>query len=332
MTAPALADVVRDVLAARMRKDDRVLVVGEDVGELGGLFGATSGLLEEFGPGRVIDFDAGEEATLRVAVGAALAGRRTVVEIQSAEFSWGAADVLFEELGALRYRTEGDFECPLVVRIPVGGGVGGGASLSASPEAHWAGIPGVRVVCPSSVGDARVLFEAALRAGDPVVFLEPKELYGAVTSGDSRPASAGEAGGGEPGELGRARVLRAGDDVTLVSYGSMIPRGLDAAETLAAEGIDVEVVDLRSLSPLDEGTILASVRKTGRLVTLHESPRSLGIGSELAALAAEKALLRLEAPILRVAGFDTPVPHALESSYRPDAERVARAIREVAQF
>lgn len=314
-----LRDAIRETLRSEMKRDETIVLVGEDIGSLGGVFGVTEGLQSEFGTERVIDLEAGEEASIGLAIGLAAAGMRPVVEVPFGDFLFGAFDAIVAEMARVRYRSAGAARCPLVLRAAVGGGVRGGSHHSASPEAHLAHTPGLKVVAPSSPRDAADLLAAAIRDDDPVVFLEPKILYGMRGGTDD----------GARAAIGRARVLREGRHVTIVTYGGMVPATLDAADRLGADGIEAEVVDLRTLAPLDEDTILESVKKTGRLVVVNEAPSACGLAAEVAALVAERAIYSLEAPVARVTGFDTPVPYSREDEYRPGPERIAAAVTEV---
>lgn len=318
-----LLQAVQETLRAEMASDENVVLLGEDVGELGGVFQVTCGLQEEFGPQRVIDTALAEGGIVGAAVGMALYGLRPVAEIQFADFVWPGFEQIVSEAARIRYRSGGQYSCPLVLRLPYGAGVGGGIDQSASPEAQLAHVPGLTVVCPGGPRDAAGLLRSALRGEDPVVFLEPKRLYR-----DARE----EVPADETMPLGQASVRREGTDVTVLTYGGMVPVVLDAAEQAAASGIRVEVVDLRTLAPVDVGTILRSVAKTGRAVVVTEAPRYGGFSGELAAMLAERAILHLEAPVARVAGYDTPVPRVFEDTYLPDTRRVLAAVERVANF
>jgi 2-oxoisovalerate dehydrogenase E1 component beta subunit len=313
---------INAALAAEMRRDDRVVVLGEDVGALGGIFGATEGLFEEFGERRVIDTAAAEGGVVGLAVGLALYGLRPVAEIQFADFIWSGFEQVVSEMARLRYRSGGQYSCPVVLRVPYGAGVGGGSYQSSSPEAHFCHVPGINVVAPSDGADAAGLLRSALRGHDPVVVLEPKRLYreGRVGATDDMVA------------IGSARLRREGADVTLVVYGSTVPAALQAAEAAAARGIQVDVLDLRTLVPLDIAAVLASIAKTGRAVVVSEDSRTAGYAAEIGATLAERAILHLEAPVERVTGLDTPVPYLHEDTYLPDATTIAAAIERVANF
>jgi len=318
------ATAVRDTLAAEMRRDDAIVVVGDAVGKMGGVFHATEGLFDEFGDERVIDMPLDEGGVVGAAAGMAMYGLRPVVEIQLADFVYPSLDQLISEVAKLRYRSAGQYGCPLVLRIPYGGGGGGGMYQSQSPEALFTHTAGLVVVAPANAADAAGLLRTALRGADPVVFLEPKALYARVDN-----ASFGE---DHAVPFGAAARLRAGSDVTVVAYGGMVAPAYRAAEQAQEFGIDVEVLDLRTLMPFDIGALLQSVAHTGRAVLVQEAPRSCGYAAELAAVLAEKALFHLQAPVLRVTGFDTPFTHAAEQTYVPDHDRVLGAVRAVAEF
>jgi len=318
------ATAVRDTLALEMRRDDAVVVVGDAVGKMGGVFHATEGLLDEFGDQRVIDMPLDEGGVVGAAAGMAMYGLRPVAEIQLADFVYPSLDQLISEVAKLRYRSAGQYGCPLVLRIPYGGGVGGGMYQSQSPEALFTHTAGLVVVAPANAGDAAGLLRTALRGADPVVFLEPKALYSSV---DSAPVDDDHSV-----PFGSAARVRSGSDVTVVAYGAMVAPACRAAEQAEEFGIGVEVLDLRTLMPFDIGALLESVAQTGRAVLVQEAPRSCGYAAELAAVLAEKALFHLQAPVLRVAGFDTPFAHAAEQTYVPDHDRVLGAVRAVAEF
>lgn len=315
---------INDALKAALREDDRVILLGEDVGRFGGVFRATAGLYEEFGPDRVIDTPLSEAGIVGTAIGMALYGLRPVPEIQFADFSYPAFDQIVNELAKYRYRSGGQYPCPVVVRMPVGGGIKGGHYHSQSPEAYFCHTAGLVVVIPSTPYDAKGLFLAAMKSEDPIIFMEPKRLYRAVK--------------GEVPDcdytlpLGEAAVVRRGSDVTVIAYGAMVSVSLAAAESLADEGIEAEVIDLRTLVPLDLETLLTSVGRTGKAVVVHEAPRTAGYGAEIVALLCEHSLVHLEAPIIRVTGYDTPFPYTLEHEYLPDPARVAAAARLVCNF
>jgi 2-oxoisovalerate dehydrogenase E1 component beta subunit len=320
-----IVQAVNDALRCEMRRDERVVVFGQDVGKFGGVFRATAGLLNEFGANRVFDTPLAEAGIAGVGIGMALYGLRPVAEIQFADFIYPAFDQLVNEAAKMRYRSGGQFACPLVIRAPYGGGIKGGHYHSQSPEAYFAHTPGLKVVVPSNPCDAKGLLIAAIRDADPVVFLEPKRVYRAVR-GDVPP-------GDYTVEVGSARIVSSGRTVTVLSYGAMLHTVLEAVERLEHEdGVSAEVIDLRTLIPYDIDTILGSVRKTGRAVVVHEAPRTGGFGAELSAAITERALLHLEAPVIRVAGYDTPFPYALENHYLPSVERVLKALRQSVSF
>jgi 2-oxoisovalerate dehydrogenase E1 component beta subunit len=322
MAERTLVQAVNDALREGMRRDPDVLVLGEDIGRAGGVFRATEGLLDEFGAERVVDTPLAENGIVGTAIGMALYGMRPVAEIQFSDFIYPAFDQIVSEAAKMRYRSNNQYSAPVVIRAPVGGGIKGGLYHSQSPEAYFAHTAGLTVITPSTPSDAKGLLMSALRYPDPVIFLEPKRLY--RTSKEDVPDGVHE----QP--IGKARIARSGDDVSVITYGSMTPVCVAAAEELAQSGgASVEVVDLRTLVPLDVEAVLASVRKTGRCVIVHEAPRTCGYGAELAALVAERALMSLTAPIARVAGFDTPFPYTLEHVYLPDARRVTHAIEHV---
>jgi 2-oxoisovalerate dehydrogenase E1 component beta subunit len=318
-------EAVREALREEMQRDQRVVVLGEDIGPLGGVFRATDGLLAEFGPERVIDTPMMELGIAGLAVGMAMRGLRPVAEIQFADFLHAAADHLISDAARIRFRTNGDSACPLVLRTAYGGGLRGGPYHSQSVEAYYAHVPGLRVVAASFPADAKGLLTAAIRHPDPVLFLEHKRTYRAIR---------GEVPEGEyvlP--LDRAHVIRRGRQLTLVSWGWVLHEALAAAEQLAAEGLEVEVIDPRSLNPLDRDTLLESIRRTGRLCVVHEDTRTMGLGAEIAALAAEDALEDLRAPVTRLTMPDVagiPASGPMEDFVIPDRARIAAALRTLA--
>lgn len=325
--AKTMVEAVRDALAEEMRRDSRVIVLGLDVGVKGGVFGATRGLVQEFGESRVIDTPLAESAIAGVAFGAAAAGLLPVAEIQFADFIIPAMDQIINEIARLRYRTNGQLGCPLVIRAAYGGGVRGGLYHSQSVEAFFCHVPGLKVVAPAMPDDAAGLLKAAIRDPDPVLFLEHKKLYRSVRAPvpDDGPAL----------PLGQAAVRRTGDQVTLISYGLMLHRAIEAAELVAAEGIAVEVVDLRTLAPFDKMTLLTSVEKTGKVLIVHEDNRTGGWGAEIAASIAEEAFSSLDAPVLRIAGPDVPAmpfSEPLERAFLPGVEGIAAGIRRLARY
>lgn len=320
-----IIQAVNDALRVEMRRDSNVVVLGEDVGKFGGVFRATQGLAEEFGSDRVFDTPLAEAGIIGTAIGMALYGLRPVPEIQFADFIYPAFDQIVNEAAKMRYRSGGQYLCPMVIRTPYGGGIRGGHYHSQSPEAYFIHTPGLKVVIPSNPYDAKGLLISAIRDENPVIFMEPKRVYRAAR---------GEVPEGEYTiELGKAEIAREGEDVTLVAYGSMLHTTLEAAEKAAQDdGVSAEVIDLRTLLPFDQDTLISSVKKTGRAVIVHEAPRTCGFGAELAATIAEKALLHLQGPVLRVTGFDTPFPYTLEHDYLPGPERICQAIRQTVNF
>jgi pyruvate dehydrogenase E1 component beta subunit len=321
----ALVEAVRAALARAMAEDETVLLLGEDVGVDGGVFRATEGLLERFGDRRVIDTPLSESLFAGLAVGLGAQGFRPVVEFQFMGFIYPSLDQIVSHVGRLRNRTRGRLSCPMVIRAPYGGGIHAPEHHSESMEALFAHVPGIRVVIPSSPARAYGLLLAAIRDPDPVVFLEPKRVYRASRE------EVTDDGAALP--LDRCFVLREGRDVTLVSWGAMITETLAAAETLAAEGVEAEVIDVATLKPLDMATILASVERTGRCVIVQEAPLSGGVGAEIAAGLADRGLTSLLAPVHRVAGYDTVMPlYRLEDHYMPTEERILRHLRKVLAY
>ncbi len=319
-----IIQAVNDALRVEMRKDPDVVVLGEDVGKFGGVFRATQGLQEEFGADRVIDTPLAEGGIIGTAVGMALYGLKPVPEIQFADFIYPAFDQIVNEVSKYRYRSGGQYTCPMVIRTPYGGGIKGGHYHSQSPEAFFVHTAGLKVVVPSSPYDAKGLLISAIRDPDPVLFFEPKRVYRAAK---------GDVPEGEYAlPIGRAKVTREGTHVTVLAWGAMWHEADLAAREAAAEGIECEVVDVRTLQPLDTETLVESVSKTGRAVVVHEAPRTCGFGAELAAILQERCFLHLEAPIRRVTGLDTPFPYTLEMEYLPRAPRILKAIREVVAY
>jgi pyruvate dehydrogenase E1 component beta subunit len=324
MAIMTFLQAINSALAGEMERNPSVVLLGEDVGKSGGVFRATEGLWERFGPERVIDTPLAESGIVGMAIGMALYGLRPVAEIQFADFIYPAFDQIVSELAKFRFRSAGQFTTPVVIRTPSGGGVKGGLYHSQSPEAYFIHTAGLKVVMPSTPADGKGLLTSAMRDPDPVIFFEPKALY--------RTAK-GEIPEGEYAvPLGKARIVREGSDVSVITYGAMVPVAEGAAAEAEGEGIGVEVVDLRTLWPLDVDAVVRSVEKTGRAIILHEAPRTCGFGAELSALIQEKAFLHLKAPIRRVAGFDTPFPYALEKTYISNARRALEEIRSAAAF
>lgn len=319
-----LLQAINDALRVEMRRSANVVVLGEDVGKFGGVFRATQGLFDEFGGERVIDTPLAEGGIIGAAVGMALYGLKPVPEMQFADFIFPAFDQLVNEVAKYRYRSGGQFSCPMVIRSPYGGGIRGGHYHSQSPEALFIHTPGLKVVVPSNPYDAKGLLLSALREPDPILFFEPKRIYRAAT---------GEVPEGDyTVPLEKAALAREGRHVTVVAWGAMLHEAAQAAEAAAAQGVECEVIDLRTLWPLDLETVAASVRKTGRLVVVHEAPRTCGFGAEILALVQERCFVHLEAPIRRVTGYDTPFPYTLENEYLPRAPRILEAVLETARF
>jgi len=319
-----LVEAVNECLHAEMARDPSVMVLGEDVGRAGGVFRATAGLRDRFGPDRCVDVPLAEAGLLGGAVGLCMAGWRPVVEMQYDAFSYPCLDQLINHVGRYRWRTRGAMDFPLVVRMPYGGGVRAPELHDDSPETYYVHATGVKVAIPATAADAKGLLAAAIRDPDPVVVLEPKLIYRA----ERQPVPEGE----HVVPLGRARIVREGADATIVAYGAMLSVAERAAEELADEA-SCEVLDLRSLKPLDEQTLLGSAGKTGRVVVVQEAPRTLGFAAEVAAVLAEKAILDLRGPVLRVTGFDVPYPYwQLEDHYMPSPARVTAAVRRLLAF
>jgi pyruvate dehydrogenase E1 component beta subunit len=309
-------------LRRAMEQDDKVLMMGEDIGKLGGVFRVTDGLQKDFGEERVIDTPLAESGILGTAIGMAMRGYRPVCEIQFDGFVYPAYDQIVSQLAKMHYRSQGRIKLPIVVRIPFGGGIGAVEHHSESPEAYFAHTAGLKVVACSNPADGHLMIQQAIRSDDPVIFLEPKRRYHEKADLDLDI----DAFADSAYPLHAARVVREGTDCTVVAYGPMVKTSLEAA--VAAEGErSLEVIDLRTLSPLDLEPVYASVQKTGRLVVVHEAPGNLGMGSEVAARVTERCFYSLEAPVLRVTGFDTPYPPArLEEEYLPDLDRVLDAV------
>lgn len=327
MPEMTLIEAIRTAMDEEMARDERVFIVGEDVGVRGGVFRATQGLIEKYGPERVIDSPLAELSIVGVGIGAALYGMRPVCEIQFADFIYPAMNQIVNEAAKMCYRSNGEWTVPMVIRAPYGGGIGGGLYHSQSLEAFFTHVPGLKVVIPSNPQDARGLLKSAVRDPDPVLFFEPKKGYRLIR--------------GEVAEeettvpIGPANVSREGSDLSVFTYGMMHYYALQAAEQVAKEGIDVEVVDLRTLYPVDRETILASVRKTSKALIVHEDNLTGGYGAEIAATIAEGAFTSLDAPIRRLCGPDVPaVPfsHPLQDWFMPGVEQIAEAMRDLARF
>ncbi len=320
-----MAQALNQALAQEMEKDARVLVLGEDVGVNGGVFRITEGLFDRFGPDRVMDTPLAESGIVGVSIGLAAFGFRPVVEIQFLGFIYPAFNQIVSHLSRLRNRTRGRFTVPLVIRTPYGAGMKALEHHDESSEALFCHIPGLTVVAPSTPSDAKGLLISSIRREDPVIFLEPAKLYRAEKQDVPE----------EPFEvpIGKARLVREGKDLTLVAWGAMVPVSAEAARMAEAKGVSAEILDLRTLAPLDRSAVLESVNKTGRAVIVHEAPRTCGLGAEIAALVGESALLSLKAPVLRVTGPDTIIPLSKsEDTYYVNPERVFRAISRVMEF
>jgi len=322
MPSKTLIEAVNEALHGEMERDKTVMVMGEDVGRAGGVFRATAGLLDRFGPDRCVDTPLAEAGILGTAVGLAMAGWRPVCEMQYESFSYPCLDQLICHVGRYHWRTNGAMEFPITIRMPTGGGVKAPELHEDSPETYYVHTPGVKVAIPSTPADAKGLLAAAIRSPDPVVVFEPKVLY--------RSPREDVPDGDHVVPLGKARVAREGTDVTLIAYGGMVSVALAAAEELDASA---EVIDVRTLKPLDEETLLGSVAKTGRAVIVQEAPRVAGFGAEIAAVLAEKAILDLRGPVLRVTGYDAPFPFwSLEDEYLPTPPRVVEAVAKLLAF
>lgn len=320
-----MVEAINLALAEELERDPKVLLLGEDVGKEGGVFRVTEGLQQRFGVERSIDTPLAESGIVGVAFGMALLGLRPVAEIQFMGFMPPAYDQIISHVGRIRNRTRGIYSAPLVIRMPYGGGIHAPEHHSESTEALLVHTPGIKVVVPSTPADAFGLLKSAIRDPDPVLFLEPKRIYRAIKQ---------EVAGGEAlVPIGQARLVRPGRDLTLVAWGALVREVQKAAEELAAEGVEAEILDLRTLSPLDTPALIASVQKTGRCLVAHEAPRSCGFGAEIAAQVMEQALLYLKAPVERVTGFDTvmPLPQG-EHFYLPDARRILRGARKMLAF
>ncbi|MFX0182047.1 MAG: alpha-ketoacid dehydrogenase subunit beta [Candidatus Hodarchaeota archaeon] len=320
-----LVESVRFALDEEMERNYQVILLGEDIGKNGGVFRATQGLLDKYGPDRVLDTPLNESGVVGFAIGMALYGLRPVAEIQFIDFIYPAFDQIVSELAKFRYRSGGMYSCPVVIRSPYGGGIRGAHYHSQSPESYFIHTPGLKIVIPSSPYETKGLLTTAMRDPDPIIFMEPKRIYRAFK--EEVPV------GDYTIPIGKASVVRKGEEITILSYGAMLHVALEAAE-LAADNhnINCEVIDLRTLMPLDIQTIEKSVKKTGRVISVTEAPRTSGFGAELSALVAERWIEYMEGPIIRVAGYDTPFPLTLEMDYLPSAPRVLTAIQKVYNF
>jgi 2-oxoisovalerate dehydrogenase E1 component beta subunit len=334
MARMTMIEAVRSAMDVSMGRDDHVVVFGEDVGYFGGVFRCTQGLQAKYGKTRCFDTPINESGILGTAIGMAAYGLKPCIEIQFADYMYPAYDQITQEAARIRYRSNGDFTCPIVVRMPTGGGIFGGQTHSQSPEALFTHVCGLKVIVPSNPYDAKGLLIAAIEDPDPVMFLEPKRLYNGPFDGHHEkpvtPWSKHDLGEVPDGHytipIGKAEIRRPGNAVTVIAYGTMVHVALAAAEET---GLDAEVIDLRSLLPLDLDTIVQSVKKTGRCVVVHEATLTSGFGGEVVSLVQEHCFYNLEAPIVRVTGWDTPYPHAQEWDYFPGPARVGRALKEV---
>jgi 2-oxoisovalerate dehydrogenase E1 component beta subunit len=323
-----LVQAVRDALFEEMERDERVCVLGEDVGLKGGVFKATEGLQQRFGAQRVLDTPLAESSIAAVAEGLALEGYLPVAEMQFADYSYPAFNQIVNEIARIRYRSNGDFGCPLVIRAPTGGGVRGALYHSQSPEAFYCHVPGLKVLLPSTPADAKGLLKAAIRDPDPVIFLEPKKLYRA----ERQPLAEGDSA---LVPIGEAALVRAGTDLTAITYGYMRVVTTQAAAELSREGIDVEVIDLRTLRPWDIEACVRSVEKTGRLAVVYEANRTGGFGAEIAAELAERCFASLDAPVTRIASPDVPaMPFSptLEHAFMLNSDKVGAGLRRLARY
>lgn len=318
-----MVQAINDALRVAMRRDDRVLIMGEDVGKVGGVFRVTAGLFDEFGEDRVIDTPLSEGGIIGTAVGMALYGLVPIPEIQFADFIWPGYDQIVNELAKYRYRSGGEYPAKMVIRAPVGGGIRGGHYHSQHPESQFIHVSGLKVVIPSNPYDAKGLLLASIEDPDPIMFFEPKRVY--------RAAKGEVPEGSYTVPLESAAVVRSGGNVTIIAYGAMLYEALDAAGKAADQGVECDVIDLRTLWPVDITTIVDSVKKTGRLVVVHEAPRTCGFGAEIVSLLVERAFYYLQAPPVRVTGFDTPFPYSLELEYMPLSHRILPAVLEAAR-
>jgi len=320
-----MVEAINLALREEMERDSRVIIFGEDVGKEGGVFRVTDGLQKRFGLDRVIDTPLAELGIVGTALGMAVYGLRPIAEIQFEGFLYPCLDQINNHIGRMRNRSRGRFTCPLVIRFPYGGGIHAPEHHSDSPEAILAHIPGIKVVIPSTPYEAKGLLLSAIRDPDPVLFMEPKRIYRAIR--EEVPE------GDYTVPLGKARLVQEGKDVTLIAWGAMVREVISATENLREDKIDAEVIDLRTISPMDVDAIVTSIRKTGRGVIIHEAPKTCGVGAEIIALINEKALLSLQAPIERVTGFDIPVPLMKSEHYNlPNPRRIVSAVKKVMAF
>lgn len=319
-----IIQALNQALHLEFARDPSLVTFGEDVGAFGGVFRVTSGLQEKFGEARCFDTPLSEQGIIGFGIGMAQKGMKPICEIQFADYIFPAYDQIVNELAKMRYRTGNQYPSPLVIRTPYGGGIHGGHYHSQSPEAQFLHTPGIHVVVPSGPYEAKGLLLSAIRGNDPVLFLEPKRLYRAMK--EEVPLEEYTI------PIGVASVAKTGKDVTLIGWGAQHHQNMEAAEELKKKGIDVEVLNLRSLNPLDINVIVASVNKTGRCVVAHEAPKTQGFGAEIASQIMERCFLHLEAPVMRCCGLDIPFPNMLENEYLPDAYRVVKAVTDVMEF
>ena len=319
-----MVQAINESLRLEMQRDERVVILGEDVGKVGGVFRVTQGLWDEFGDERVIDTPLNEGGIIGAAIGMAAYGMRPVPEIQFSDFIFPAFDQIVSEAAKFRYRSGGEYQCPMVIRTPVGGGIRGGAYHSQSPESLFIHTAGLKVVCPSNPHDAKGLLASAIQDDDPVLFFEPKRVYRAVKMDVPDEAFTTP--------LGVGKIVREGEHITVVAWGAMLYEALSAAEQVAEQGIECEVIDPRTLWPLDLEIITQSVEKTGRIVVVHEAPKACGFGAEVLQLVTEKSFLHFQAPPTRVTGWDTPFPYTLENDYLPLAHRIVPKLLEIGRY
>lgn len=325
MATMTIVQAINDALRVALKEDPRVLILGEDVGKNGGVFRVTDGLWKEFGDDRVIDTPLSEAGIIGTSIGLAINGLKPIPEIQFMGFIYPAFEQIVTHVARLRTRTQGMFPASMVIRAPYGGGIRSPELHSDSTESLFVHIPGLKVVTPSTPSDAKGLLLAAIKDTDPVIFLEPMKIYRSIK--EEVPEGWYEV------PLGKARKVRDGEDLTLIAWGPMVSVAEGAAKEWEKKGVSCEVIDLRSLYPIDEQAIVESVKKTGRAVIVHEAPKTAGLGAEIASIIQEQAFLYLEAPIGRVTGYDAPVPmYALEEDFRPNVERVSRAIEQAIRF
>lgn len=327
MTVKLYIDAIRDAIQEEMRRDDSVFVLGEDVGVRGGVFRVTQGLIEEFGEARIMDTPLAESAIAGVAIGAAAYGMKPIAEIQFADFIMPAVNQIVSEAAKMRYRSNNDWHCPLVIRAPYGGGVHGALYHSQSLEALFYHVPGLKIVMPATAADAKGLLISAIRDPDPVLYFEHKGMYRLIK--DDVPD------GEHTVPIGKAAVRRQGTDITVITYGLMVHHALEAAQELESEGVSTELLDLRTVAPLDRDAIVAAARKTGKVLIVHEDNKTGGVGAEVSAIIAEEALFDLDAPIARLCGPDIPaMPFSppMERFYMLDPDKIAAAMRRLAAF